>query len=73
MNNYERYVFYVYISMLFLQAHLLSQELPADWDKEPVKVLVSSNLNQFATDPSKAVFVEFCTLPHNVNAIVTSY
>jgi protein disulfide-isomerase A1 len=42
-----------------LKAHLLSQELPADWDKEPVKVLVSSNLNQFATDPSKAVFVEF--------------
>lgn len=38
----------------------MSDDLPPDWDKEPVKVLVSSNLLQVATNPSKAVFVVFC-------------
>jgi len=42
-----------------LKQHLLSQELPEDWDKEPVKVLVSSNFEEIAFDKEKDVLVEF--------------
>lgn len=42
-----------------LKQHLLSQELPADWDKTPVKVLVSTNFDSVALDKSKDVLVEF--------------
>lgn len=44
----------------FLQQHLLSQVLPEDWDKNPVKVLVSTNFDEVAFDKSKDVLVEFC-------------
>ncbi|XP_030757777.1 protein disulfide-isomerase-like [Sitophilus oryzae] len=42
-----------------IKQHLLSQDLPDDWDKEPVKVLVSSNFDSVALDTSKDVLVEF--------------
>ncbi|KAK3851523.1 hypothetical protein Pcinc_031790 [Petrolisthes cinctipes] len=42
-----------------LKQHLLSQELPEDWDKEGVKVLVSSNFDEVAFNKGVDVLVEF--------------
>jgi protein disulfide-isomerase A1 len=42
-----------------LKQHLLSQELPEDWDKTPVKTLVSTNFDEVVFDKNKDVFVEF--------------
>ncbi|KAK7066384.1 hypothetical protein SK128_028156 [Halocaridina rubra] len=42
-----------------LKQHLLSEDLPEDWDKEPVKVLVASNFDEVVFNKENDVLVEF--------------
>jgi protein disulfide-isomerase A1 len=42
-----------------LKQHLLSDEVPEDWDKEHVKILVGKNFEEVAKNVDKDVLVEF--------------
>lgn len=42
-----------------IKRHLMTEEIPEDWNSKPVNVLVGKNFKEVAFDSNKKVFVEF--------------
>jgi protein disulfide-isomerase A1 len=42
-----------------LKPHLMSEEVPEDWDKTPVKVIVGKNFDEVVRNSNKDVLIEF--------------
>lgn len=57
---FVRVVYHCGCGLLTLQVHLNTEEIPDDWNSNPVKVLVGKNFDEVVMDPTKHVFVEFC-------------